>query len=120
MGVVYTKAGKSVVEVGLLQALGIEKSELERALFRLAYEAHERQGRSPMRGPGTAEIQESDLLNVFNPALGGDPKKFETVVRYIRDRAGLLLWRGEQTYSFPHRSFQEYLAASHSISPTIQ
>jgi formylglycine-generating enzyme required for sulfatase activity len=50
---------------------------------------------------------------VLEPALGGDLTKLGTVIRYIRDRAGLLLWGGEQTYTFPHRSFQEYLAACH-------
>jgi formylglycine-generating enzyme required for sulfatase activity len=101
-----------VVEVGLLDALGVEKDQLKRTLYRLAFEAHERQGRSPERGPRTANIQESELEQVLKPAVGSD-ERFQTALRYIRDRAGLLLWRGEQVYTFPHRSFQEYLAACH-------
>jgi len=104
--------GNLVVEVGLLDALGIEKDQLKRTLYRLAFEAHERQGRSPERGPRTANIQESELEQVLKPAVGSD-ERFQTALRYIRDRAGLLLWRGEQVYTFPHRSFQEYLAACH-------
>jgi formylglycine-generating enzyme required for sulfatase activity len=110
--VAHDPQGKLVVEVGLLDALGIEKGQLKRNLYRIAFEAHERQGKSPQRGPRTANVQEKDLERVLWPALGSE-EKFHTALCYIRDRAGLLLWGGGDVYTFPHRSFQEYLAACH-------
>ncbi|MFQ5873996.1 MAG: SUMF1/EgtB/PvdO family nonheme iron enzyme, partial [Dehalococcoidia bacterium] len=110
--VVRDEEGQLRVEGGLLDDLNLQKGTLRRALNRVAFDAHEYQGRSPLRGPQTADIQRTELERVLKPALGGE-KEFEVTLTYIHGRAGLLYWRGGDIYTFPHRSFQEYLAACH-------
>ena len=49
--------------------------------------------------------------------LGGDRNKAHEIIQYIEQRAGLLVGQGvrdhQQQFTFPHRAFQEYLAACH-------
>ena len=42
---------------------------------------------------------------------GRDWNKAGDLIAYIKQRAGLLLERAPRTYTFPHRSYQEYMAA---------
>jgi formylglycine-generating enzyme required for sulfatase activity len=108
--IIRDATGKSRVEGGLLEEVGIEKAALRRALHRLAFDAHARQGKHA-RGAQTADIQPAELEMILKPAVGGE-EKFNLAVEYIKNRAGLIYWR-DPTYTFPHRSFQEYLAACH-------
>jgi formylglycine-generating enzyme required for sulfatase activity len=87
----------------------------------LAYKAHHDQPETT----GTADISEGDLLIALkNLAIkeeeqakadavqnGPDRIDITLLAEYIQDRAGLLLPRGNNIYTFPHRTFQEYLAA---------
>ena len=103
----------------LLDALdvpGLKLSDLRAALEELAFDIHARNiGRE-----GTADIPEHSLVNAFLPLLNGSKDKADRVVDYIEKRAGLLLGQGdkddERQFSFPHRTFQEFLAACHLAS----
>lgn len=105
----------------LLDALdqpGLKLSDLRRALDRLAFETHERN----VGQDAAADIAEHRLVNAFQPLLGNSKDKADIVVGYIEKRAGLLLGQGEKDgerqFVFPHRTFQEFLAASHLANRT--
>jgi formylglycine-generating enzyme required for sulfatase activity len=82
---------------------------VRRALNQLAFEAH----RDQPGLVGTADLAEHKLQQALM-SVGQDPdRKPVRLVEYLRDRAGLLEPRGQGIYAFPHRTFQEYLAACH-------
>ena len=101
--------GELEIEPGVAQALGVGEERIRATLESLAFTIHQRQRRSPERDDGPADIGEGDLLVAFKPLLGDLPP--DTLLAYFRDRAGLIVARDEGVYAFPHRSFQEYLAA---------
>jgi formylglycine-generating enzyme required for sulfatase activity len=88
-------------------------------LERLAYEAHccqAEQGES-------ADLVRRDLWALLeDPALLGDVGLADEFLDYVDQRAGLLVGQGggdggrhPQTYAFPHRTFQEYLAGAYMV-----
>ncbi len=101
------------VKKGQIMRLGIRLETLRSALERLAFSAHEKQEKDKDRSLRCADISMSDLLYVLEEDLNSLDKA-KTVVEYIHERAGLLHALEEyRVYAFPHRTFQEYLAAVH-------
>ncbi len=83
------------------------RDRIRAALDGLAFDAHAEQATLT----GAADIPEEKLIKGLlkvSPDL-----RQGRVIEYIRDRAGLFIQRGEGVYAFPHRTFQEYLAARH-------
>ncbi len=100
-----------VLQPSLGEWLKIDRNKMRRLLHELAYNAHA--GQSDL--VGTADISEGDLVSGLmkltrNLDVASNPT---LLVDYLSQRAGLLLPRGEGVYTFPHRTFQEYLAACH-------
>ncbi|MCP4104399.1 MAG: SUMF1/EgtB/PvdO family nonheme iron enzyme, partial [Desulfobacteraceae bacterium] len=88
--------------------------DLKKLLWRLAFEVH---GKSESKGGELADIKEWELekaLAALHPRKSKDWAG--QVIRTIKMRAGLLLEREPEVYSFPHRTFQEYLAGAHLSS----
>jgi len=98
-----------LIQPSLAEYLKTDKDQVRTVLEALAFEAH----RAQPELAGTADIAEKDLVyRLFD--LRNDPDANpKRLVEYLRDRAGLLYPRGIGVYTFPHRSFQEYLAACH-------
>ncbi|HSH05359.1 MAG TPA: NACHT domain-containing protein, partial [Anaerolineae bacterium] len=111
--VLYGAGGEVVSrQRSLGELLKVGRERVQSLLAELAYQVHGAQ----VDLTDTADIGVGDLVaglmqldenrdeEMVNPAL---------LVEYLEHRAGLLLPRGNGVYTFPHRTFQEYLAACH-------
>jgi formylglycine-generating enzyme required for sulfatase activity len=105
----HDSGGKEVREPGLAEWLHADRDRIRECLCKLAYEAHERQEKPD----GTADVAEKDLVHELTQASGRADVRPALLIEYLRDRVGLLLPHGVGVYTFPHRTFQEYLAACH-------
>jgi formylglycine-generating enzyme required for sulfatase activity len=112
--IVRDVSGARQIEPGLVMQLGIRTETLRSALERVAFAAHERQEREEGRGERAADIPREELREELAADLGSLDKA-EQVITYIQHRAGLLQARDNRTYAFPHRTFQEYLAATYLL-----
>ncbi|MFZ2852543.1 MAG: SUMF1/EgtB/PvdO family nonheme iron enzyme [Rhodocyclaceae bacterium] len=102
--------GSREIEPSLAEYLNAGRDAIRRELDQLAFEAH----RDQVGLLGTADIRQEQLFKALHAVA---PQRTEINPRlleaYLRDRAGLLASHGEGLYQFPHRTFQEYLAACH-------
>ena len=106
--------GACRVEKGLLvMRLKVPLETLRASLEKIAFKAHQKQETAENRSSGCADIPMMDLLLELEKELGSYDKG-KAVVEYIHERAGLLQALEEyKVYAFPHRTFQEYLAAAY-------
>jgi formylglycine-generating enzyme required for sulfatase activity len=87
-------------------------ADLKRCLSQIAFDAHRQGGAAA--GDALADIGELRLekaLAALHPEKSRDWA--QQVVSAMRHRAGLLLERAPEVFTFPHRTFQEYLAGAH-------
>jgi len=100
-------------EPNLAEWLRVDRVAVRKLLDRLAFEAH----RDQPDLVGTADIAQERLVNGLVTLANNPDVKPARVIEYVRDRAGLLAARGVGVYAFPHRTFQEYLAACYLTGP---
>ena len=113
--VVRNSQGEIVmIQPSLAEWLKVDRVKVRNLLNRLAYEVHARQPISGDEAPtGTADVPEKELLAGLLALSQNPDVKPKRLVEYLSQRAGLLVPRGVGVYTFPHRTFQEYLAACH-------
>lgn len=104
--------GTRCMEPGLIARLNLRREEVRSVLEQLAFTVHERQEGQQMRDGKAADISRDELWEGLKPLAGGYDRASE-VAEYIQTRTGLLQAQEGHTYSFPHRTFQEFLAAAH-------
>lgn len=101
------KGNVLMIQPSLVEWLKVDRKKVRELLNQIAYEAHAGQTEIV----GTADVPETALIaGLMNLSQNPDVKPAR-LIEYMRDRAGLLISRGVGVYTFPHRTFQEYLAA---------
>ncbi len=93
----------------ILQQLESSQGQLEQLLWQLAWEAHSQAGQRE----GAADLSEWEVIKTARNHLGS-LEKAEKFLAYTEKKAHLLVGRGgadSRRFTFPHRTFQEYLAA---------
>jgi len=101
-----------VIKPGQVVRLGFPSETLRAVLADVALAAHERQ-ESSRAGEDAADIPWSELLRKLGKPLPNGLNDADKTIDYLQKQAGLLVARDNDTYAFPHRTFQEFLAAEH-------
>ena len=103
----------------LLLDAGRADVDLKKVLWELAFEAHIQT--SADDGDALADIGELRLEKALASLHPNNSRDWaQEVVQAMKLRAGLLLERAPEVYTFPHRTFQEYLAGAHlGAQPTF-
>ncbi|MBN1121762.1 MAG: SUMF1/EgtB/PvdO family nonheme iron enzyme [Anaerolineae bacterium] len=102
---------------GIVEELETREERLINGLCEVAFRAHNTQDGST----NAVNIPQSDVLKVLQKYLDGDWGKAQKFCDYVEKRAGLLIGKGRDNngdpmFAFPHRGFQEFLAARYLVA----
>ena len=97
----------NVLQPSIAEFLKIDKDKVRNLLNEIAFKVHD----SQPEAMGTADIPEADLVSGLMDLSNNPEINPAILIEFLVDRTGLLLPRGDRVYTFPHRTFQEYLAA---------
>ncbi len=99
----------------LSNELGMDAADLRHALERLAYEVHREKG-----SPDCEDAADITVGELYQSLVDERPEGVETVdqervIEFLHQRSGIVLAESKKLYRFPHRSYQEFLAACHLL-----
>lgn len=107
--------GSRLPQPSLQEYLQVGRETILGVLEQIAYEVHA--GQANLQG--CADIERDKLvLSLINVSNNPQVKHLQ-LVNYLSQRAGLLLPEGNTLFRFPHRTFQEYLAARYLTSGQV-
>jgi formylglycine-generating enzyme required for sulfatase activity/energy-coupling factor transporter ATP-binding protein EcfA2 len=109
--IIRDRDGTCRLEQGLIARLGMKTDDLRAVLERIALVAHEKQ-EGEQDASKCADILREDLRQELSDGLTIGLDRAEEVIAYIQNRAGLLQAENNRIFRFPHRTFQEHLAAA--------
>ncbi len=96
----------------LLLNAGRSEVDLKKILWELAFEVHAK-GSAAEDENALADIDELRLEKALASLNNNDRNWAQQIIETMKLRAGLLLERAPGIFTFPHRTFQEYLAGAH-------
>lgn len=92
----------------LLRQAGLQDIDFKRAFWKISYS---------LFSDNKDEIEIQDIVEAFHQIHPNhDWNWASNIVSAIQERAGLIVEHAQGKFSFPHRTFQEFLAASHLAS----
>ncbi|MFN8442987.1 MAG: SUMF1/EgtB/PvdO family nonheme iron enzyme [Caldilineaceae bacterium] len=99
--------GTQLVQPSLQEYLQVGRETILGVLEQIAYEVHAGQANLE----GCADIPVDTVVQRLYKVSNNPQVKLGELINYLSQRAGLLLPEGNTLFRFPHRTFQEYLAA---------
>ena len=108
--------GTQLLQPSLQEYLQVGREAILALLEKLAFDVHA--GQPSLEG--CADIERDKLILGLVEISKNKAVNSGELINYLSQRAGLLLPEGNTLYRFPHRTFQEYLAACYLTSPRVK